>query len=146
MRTALPAGKPQKKMITHVEIDTDEEKEVIWWPEKLKEEIKQDWSESARKDVGFELGRVQQGLDPDHYRPMPSIGTGVREIKVQDEDKSQYRLIYTAKFREGIYAFHIITKKTTEQTSPADIQIAKKRLREIINHRKENKLDEAAKK
>lgn len=92
-----------------------------------------------RKDGGFQLGRVQQGLDPDNYRPMPTIGTGVREIKLQDEDKSQYRLIYIANFAEGIYVFHVITKKTTEQTSPQDIQTAKKRLSEIIEHRNKSK-------
>ena len=69
---------------------------------------------------------------------MPSIGTGVREIKLQDDDKSQYRLIYIANFEEGVYVFHVITKKTTEQTSPQDIQIAKKRLKEIIGNRKKS--------
>jgi phage-related protein len=92
-----------------------------------------------RKDGGFQLGRVQQGLEPDNFRPMPSIGTGVREIKLQDDNKSQYRLIYIANFDEGIYVFHVITKKTTEQTTTRDIQIAKKRLNEIIDKRKPSK-------
>jgi phage-related protein len=92
-----------------------------------------------RKAVGFQLGRVQQGLQPDHYRNMPSIGAGVKEIKLQDEDKSQYRLIYIAKFEEAIYAFHVITKKTTEQTDPKDIELASKRLKEIIEFRKKSK-------
>jgi phage-related protein len=34
----------------------------------------------ARRDAGFELRRVRQGLDPDDWKPMPSIGPGVREI------------------------------------------------------------------
>lgn len=118
-----------------IQINSVTEKDVVWWPEKLKEEIKQNWPEKMRKDVGFELGRVQQGLEPDNYRTMPSIGVGVREIKLWDEEKSQYRLIYTAKFEEAIYAFHVITKKTTQKTSIRDIQIAKKRLSEIMEHR-----------
>jgi phage-related protein len=54
---------------------------------------------------------------------------------IQDNDKSQYRLIYIAKFEEAIYVFHGITKKTSESTSDRDITLAKKRLGEINQHR-----------
>ena len=37
----------------------------------------------ARRDAGFELRRVQQGLDPDDWKPMRSIGPGVREIRIR---------------------------------------------------------------
>ncbi len=128
--------KPEPKI---VKIDPAEEKEVIFWPQSLVDEVKKDWPEYMRREGGFQLGRVQQGLDPDNYRPMPTIGVGVREIKLQDSNKSQYRLIYIAKFDEAIYVFHIITKKTTQQTSNKDIDIAKKRLSEIIEYRKKSK-------
>lgn len=128
--------KPIRKQI---QIDPKDEKDVIWWPEKLKETIRDEWPLNLRKDVGFQLGRVQQGLDPDNYRPMPSIGSGVREIKLQDENKSQYRVIYIAKFEEGIYVFHVITKKSTENTTPQDLAIAKTRLSEIIAKRNQSR-------
>jgi phage-related protein len=92
-----------------------------------------------RKEGGFQLSRVQQGLDPDNYRPMTTIAAGVREIKLQDEDKSQYRLIYTANFDDAIYVFHVITKKTTEQTTTQDIHLAKKRHSEIVAYRQKSK-------
>jgi phage-related protein len=119
-----------------LKLDPTDEKNVVWWPANLTEEIKQDWPVDVRKEVGFELGKVQQGFDPTHFREMPTIGPGVQEIKVQDDNKSQYRLIYIAKFDDGIYSFHVITKKTTEQTDPKDIQIARERLKEIIEYRK----------
>lgn len=122
--------------VVEIKIDTTDEKTVIWHPEKLRDEIKKVWPEQVRKDAGFELGRVQQGLDPDHFREMPSIALGVREIKIQDENKSQYRLIYVAKFEDGIYVFHVITKKTTEKTSKVDLETAKKRYKEIVAQRK----------
>ncbi len=122
-----------------IKIDPAEEKEVIWWPQSLTDEIKNDWPQAMKKEGGFQLGRVQQGLDPNNYRPMPSIGAGVKEIKLQDDDKSQYRLIYVAKFEEAIYVFHVITKKTSETTSTRDITLAKKRLSEITEHRKKSK-------
>jgi phage-related protein len=126
--------------VTSININLKEEKEVIWRPEKLRQEIKKCWPDLVRKDVGFQLGRVQQGLDPDHFREVPSIAVGVREIKLQDKNKSQYRLIYIAKFAEGIYVFHVITKKTTEKTSKEDLEIAKKRYKEIVEDRNKAKL------
>ncbi|MBK8220899.1 MAG: hypothetical protein IPK73_07740 [Candidatus Obscuribacter sp.] len=54
-----------------------EEKEVIFWPENLTYELKKDWPEAVRKEGGFQLYRVQQGLEPNNFRPMPTIGAGV---------------------------------------------------------------------
>lgn len=122
-----------------IRLDPADEKEIIFWPQSLTEEIKQDWPIEMRKEGGFQLGRVQQGLEPNNYRPMPAIGPGVKEIKLQDEGKNQYRLIYVAKFEEAIYVFHVITKKTTETTSKHDIALAKKRLGEINQHRQASK-------
>jgi phage-related protein len=104
-----------KRVISEIRLDSHDEKEVIWYPENLKDEIKRNWTNEMRREIGFQLGRVQQGLDPDHFREMPSIAVSVREIKIQDENKSQYRLIYVAKFEEGIYTFHAIAKKTAEK-------------------------------
>ena len=132
----LAYSKPMRKSKPEIiKIDLSEEKEVIFWPLNLTEEIKDDWPVEMRKEGGFQLGRIQQGLEPNNYRPMPTIGAGVKEIKLQDDDKSQYRLIYIAKFEEAIYVFHVITKKTTEATTTHDIDLAKKRLSEIIRHR-----------
>jgi phage-related protein len=38
--------------------------------------------EDARRVAGFELRRVQQGLQPTDWKSMPSVGTGVEEIRV----------------------------------------------------------------
>ena len=38
----------------------------------------------ARREAGYQLDRVQRGLDPDDWRSMPSIGAGVREIRVRE--------------------------------------------------------------
>lgn len=127
------------RRVQQIEINTTEEKDIRWWPESLKDEIRDDWPVDMRKDGGYQLGRVQQGLEPDNYRPMPQIGSGVREIKLQDSEKSQYRLIYIANFEDAIYVFHVITRKTTEKTSPKDIQLAKKRLGEIIAEHQKSK-------
>lgn len=39
--------------------------------------------EDARREAGHQLNLVQLGLEPDDYRPMPSVGPGVVEIRVR---------------------------------------------------------------
>jgi phage-related protein len=56
---------------------------------------------NARRDAGFELHRVQQGLDPDDWKPMPTIGPGVREIRIHTD--LEHRLFYMATFAEAVY-------------------------------------------
>ena len=40
--------------------------------------------DAARRDVGFQIDRLQRGLDPDDGKPMKSAGPGVREIRVRE--------------------------------------------------------------
>ena len=112
-------------------------KPLIWVIEHLKDEVRS-WSKQVQDDLGHELERVQWNNDPIHFREMSSIGTGVREIKVvEDSNKSQYRAIYIAKFREAVYVLHVITSKTSQKTSPKDIELARKRLKALIKWRSE---------
>ncbi len=83
----------------------------------------------TRKDLGAELMLLQLGETPLHSRPMPSVGRGVWEIKVQDESK-QYRVFYVVKRREAIHVLHAFEKKS-RKTRKADIELGKQRLKEI---------------
>ena len=38
--------------------------------------------ESARRETGYQLRRVQQGLLPDDWKPMTTVGPGVYEIRI----------------------------------------------------------------
>ena len=60
-----------------------------------------DFPASARNGAGFQLGRVQQGLDPVDWKPMPSIGAGVREIRVRDA-AGAFRVIYIANLPNAV--------------------------------------------
>lgn len=82
----------------------------------------------AKRESGFQLDQVQQGYDPIDWKPMPSIGKGVREIRIQL--KGQYRVIYIAKFEDAVYVLHAFQKKT-KKTSKQDIEIAKRALQQI---------------
>ncbi len=37
----------------------------------------------AKRLAGFQLRRVQQGLEPEDRTPMPTVGPGVREIRIR---------------------------------------------------------------
>jgi len=83
-----------------------------------------------QKELGHQLDRVQQGLDPNDWKSFSDIGLGVREIRVKDSD-GIYRAIYIAKFEESVYVLHCFQKKS-QTTSKNDIQLAQKRFRELI--------------
>ena len=79
----------------------------------------------ARQDAGYQLDRVQHGLQPDDFKPMPTIGKGVEEIRVRD-DNGTFRVIYTARLADAVYVLHAFQKKT-QATSKRDIDLAKQR-------------------
>lgn len=86
----------------------------------------------AKQITGYNLDRVQRGLEPSDWKPMTSVGKGVKEIRIHTQN--EYRVIYTANFEEGIYILHALIKKT-QKTSQKDIDIAKQRFKEVINNR-----------
>jgi len=89
----------------------------------------------ARRRSGFQLRRVQQGLDPDDWKPMTSVGPGVREIRIRTE--LAYRVFYIATFDEAVYVPHAFEKRT-RKTSPRDVQLARDRYRGLVRKRVED--------
>lgn len=83
--------------------------------------------EQARRQAGFELRRVQHGLDPSDWKPMRSIGAGAREIRVRDANGA-FRLLYIASFADAVYVLHAFQKKT-KKTANRELDIAASRLR-----------------
>ena len=89
--------------------------------------------ENARRRAGYPLDRIQHGLDPDDWKPMSSIGSGCREIRVRDKDGT-FRVFYVATIDETVYVLHAFQKKT-QKTSKADLDLARQRYGEIGNER-----------
>jgi phage-related protein len=84
----------------------------------------------ARRRAGFQLFQVQEGDDPNDWKPMTSIGPGVREIRVREKDGA-FRVIYIATFVNAVYVLHCFQKKT-QKTSAGDIELAKRRYKELV--------------
>ncbi len=79
----------------------------------------------AKRAAGADLFQVQQGFEPKHWRAMPDIGPGVREIKIRLA-AGQYRVFYVASFASAVYVLHAF-KKATQKTEKSDIDLGKKR-------------------
>lgn len=88
--------------------------------------------DGARQIAGFEPWQVQQGLSPSDWKPVPSVGVGVREIRIRVD--RAFRLIYTARFPEAVYVLHAFEKRE-QKTSRADLQLARERSRRLQSER-----------
>jgi phage-related protein len=87
-----------------------------------------DFPADARRQAGFELDSVQRGLEPSDWKPMTSVGTGVREIRIHV--LGEWRVIYVAKLADAIYVLHAFQKKT-QRTRREDIELARRRYGQI---------------
>lgn len=90
--------------------------------------------QDARREAGLQLDRVQRGLQPDDWKPMKSVGPGVREIRLSDMD-GIFRIIYVAKFEDAIFVLHCFQKKT-QKTAQPDIDLAKERYKELLRRKR----------
>lgn len=85
---------------------------------------------SARREAGHQLDQVQNGQEPDDWKPMNTMGQGVKEIRIRDA-AGAFRVIYVAKLTDAIYVLHCFQKKTGK-TSKADTDLAAKRYRDLL--------------
>ena len=85
--------------------------------------------DDVRRFAGFELRRVQQGLQPTDWKPMASVGTGVEEIRIHTG--REHRVLYIARFEEGVYVLHAFEKRS-RKTPAKEIEVGRTRLREAL--------------
>ena len=111
------------------------EKQILWVGSAYDDLLA--FPKDARKEAGFQLGKVQAGLDPADWKPFDEVSAGTREIRIR-ETSGVYRVMYVAKFEEAIYVLHCFQKKT-QATSKQDRAIAAARYRAVVNARKEKK-------
>jgi len=85
--------------------------------------------QSARREAGYQLDMVQRGFDPDDWKPMSTIGAGVREIRIRDG--GAFRVIYVAKFEEAVFVLHCFQKKS-QKTDREDLALATSRYKDLM--------------
>ena len=78
----------------------------------------------ARRLAGFQLRRIQQGLDPGDWKPMQTVGPGVREIRIHIA--GAHRVFYVATRAKAIYVLHAFEKKK-QKTGAHELRIGRDR-------------------
>lgn len=73
--------------------------------------------DAARQIARFQPWRVQRGLEPNDWKPMPSGGQDVQEIRIHTG--AEHRVFYMAKFAEAVYVLHAFQKRT--RRTPQDV-------------------------
>jgi phage-related protein len=67
----------------------------------------------ARREAGHQLDQVQHDREPDDWKPMNTVGQGVKEIRIRDA-AGTFRAIYLAKLADAVYVLHCFQKKSRE--------------------------------
>jgi phage-related protein len=114
-----------------------DEKPIFWMGSAKQDLIA--FPSAAVREAGHNLGLVQNGLMPDDFKPMESVGPGTYEIRIRTgagAAQVHHRVLFVAKFAEAVYVLHAF-RKTTQQTSRHDIEVAQARYREVAAHRRE---------
>ncbi|MFK0569616.1 type II toxin-antitoxin system RelE/ParE family toxin [Endozoicomonas sp.] len=113
------------------------EKPIRWMGSSLSDLLK--FPEVTRREAGYQLSRVQNDLDPEHWKEFKVAGAGAREIIIS-EDGNAFRVIYVAKLEKAVYVLHSFQKKT-QQTSKRDKQIASNRYIQAVADRSKKRKD-----
>lgn len=113
----------------------DDDKEIRWMGSSYADLLA--FPQESRREAGFELRKVQAGLDPTDWKPFNDIGAGTREIRLRDA-AGIYRVMYVARFEEAVYVLHCFQKKT-QATSKQDKGIAEARYRALIRARRSDR-------
>jgi phage-related protein len=106
-------------------------KRLVWLGSSI--EDLRSWPTEAQRETGYQLFKIQSGMDPSDWKSMPSVGGGVQEIRIHCDD--EYRVIYLAKLAESVYVLHAYEKKT-RKTPQAAIDLARRRLQLLLSHRR----------
>lgn len=90
-----------------------------------------DFPKKAKIRIAHLLERLAENLElsPNDFKYMPSVGSGVYELRIKAEQ--QYRVFYVAKFSEAIYVLHAFVKKT-QQTAQRDLEKGKQRYKALL--------------
>lgn len=103
-------------------------KAVVWLGDSLK--AVRAFPDDAKSEAGYQLNKVQEGEDPSDWKPMITVGAGVREIRIK-EDSGAFRVLYVAKFEDAVYVLHAFQKKT-QKTRKQDIDLASERYKALL--------------
>ena len=112
-----------------------DERPIVWIGSSLDD--LRGFPDAARTRAGYELYRVQRGLDPSDWRSMTTVGRGTREVRIHTDaggGRVEHRILYVATFEDAAYVLHAF-RKTTRKTSRRDLATARARYRAMLRSR-----------
>jgi phage-related protein len=77
---------------------------------------------------------LANGLEPEDFKSMSDVETGMQEIRIKDE-AGIFRVLYVARFEDAVYVLHCFQKKT-QRTANSDLDLASKRYAELVKEQK----------
>jgi phage-related protein len=87
----------------------------------------------VRREAGYQLDFVQDGFEPTDWKPLPAIGSGVREIRIR-ERSGAFRVICQAALADVVLVLSAFQKKS-QKTPLHEIETARDRLNEYLKTR-----------
>lgn len=132
---AVGADRSQSAELPGIGVLYNVKKKPIVWMGSSRSDLRA-FPVEARGEAGHGLFRVQQGRDPEDWRPMQSVGPGAAEIRIQtwSGGRLEHRIVDVAKFPEAVYVLHAF-QKTTRETAPRDLDKARARYRAMLDRR-----------
>jgi phage-related protein len=106
-------------------------KPIVWCGDSLRSV--RAFPDDARRESGHQLNRLQQGFDPKDWKPMTTVGPGVREIRIRLE--GQFRILYIANLPDAVYVLCAFEKKS-QKTPQRELQLATNRLHLVLEERR----------
>lgn len=103
------------------------EKPLVWVGSSL-DDVRA-FPKDARRVAGHGLHLIQMGLEPGDSKPMPNVGPGVRELRIHGG--TEHRVMYVAKFAEGVYVLHAFQKKS-RKAPRQDVELARARYARVL--------------
>ena len=116
-----------------------EEKEIRWIGSSYDDLLA--FPQEPRKKAGFQLGKVQAGLDPEDWKPFDDVGAGTKEIRIKDS-QGIYRVMFVAKFEEAVYVLQCFQKKTQTTTQHNMTKASQRRVTALLCGKERSKNDD----
>jgi phage-related protein/predicted XRE-type DNA-binding protein len=88
-------------------------KPIVWCGDSLRR--LRDFPQDARRESGHQLNRVQQGREPKDWKPISTVGPGVREIRIHQA--GEFRVLYLANLPEAVYVLSAFEKEDAQDTA-----------------------------
>ncbi|RYZ51665.1 MAG: type II toxin-antitoxin system RelE/ParE family toxin [Proteobacteria bacterium] len=115
-----------------------ERRKQIIWVGKARQDLS-DLPDAVKEHIGYQLRFVEAGEMPDDFKPMPTVGSGVFEIRVPDvEGRNVGRCFFVTKIEGCIAVLHSFVK-TSAKTSKPDIEKGQSRYRTLQEQIRKNK-------